>query len=634
MAAKGKTTKREAFELLADRALLSGDEEVAMAFLLSHKHLLRNHPTRVLTERWIKHVQEGTGGENGSAALASFMRLWARHFFGDLRRRDRVAVLGAMPGLGDARNNEFKLLFVQANHRLARIKATPPVPAPKGLTLNRVEEFAHLADMANKLFAVKDQMSIAVELTRTEARLFQMITAREFLDQAWQREDKILLSPNLTRIIERFNQVSYWVATCILTQSSIEKQALIISKFIRLALDLFKLHNYNGVAEITSALHNSAVQRLRQTWLLMPERHLKKLQKLEQIMQPQQNFWTYRECFDKVQGPKIPYLAVSLRDITFINIGNNNYNEDGSINVDRLAMLHQQVQNIRRLQETAQQTEVKELDRLTDPELIEYCHSPPFIDNDEVLHELAARFMSRTKDVNSNVDSILNNSNILSLFHISDSSDSSLSLTVSVRDRGRGEGDDSWSVLTSETETETESILEEDQDDVFDDEQDDADAAAKKAVTTKKNSKSKNKERSKHNNKGEADNEVDDDDDDDEVDGDDSTAEKVKKVKKKKKKTRMRVAGDEGGDESASSSQDLLLDHKAKLAKKKKKKRLSASPSSSSALVATLRSRSSSRAMKSDLTPLAQSQPPPQPQQQPKEESSSDAGAEAKETAN
>jgi hypothetical protein len=51
-------------------------------------------------------------------------------------------------------------------------------------------------------------------------------------------------------------QVSYWVATCILTQSTVEKQALIISKFIRLALDLFKLHNYNGVAEITSALHN------------------------------------------------------------------------------------------------------------------------------------------------------------------------------------------------------------------------------------------------------------------------------------------------------------------------------------------------------------------------------------------
>jgi hypothetical protein len=61
--------------------------------------------------------------------------------------RDRVAVLGAMPSLGDARNNEFKLLFVQANHRLARFKATPPASTPTGLTLNRVEEFAHLAEM-------------------------------------------------------------------------------------------------------------------------------------------------------------------------------------------------------------------------------------------------------------------------------------------------------------------------------------------------------------------------------------------------------------------------------------------------------------------------------------------------------
>jgi hypothetical protein len=52
-----------------------------------------------------------------------------------------------MPSLGDARNNEFKLLFVQANHRLARFKATPPASTPTGLTLNRVEEFAHLAEM-------------------------------------------------------------------------------------------------------------------------------------------------------------------------------------------------------------------------------------------------------------------------------------------------------------------------------------------------------------------------------------------------------------------------------------------------------------------------------------------------------
>lgn len=64
--------------------------------------------------------------------------------------------------------------------------------------------------------------------------------------------------------------MSYWVATCIITQPSIEKQALILSKFIRLALDLFKLHNYNGVAEITSALNNRYASSfpLTSPWLM------------------------------------------------------------------------------------------------------------------------------------------------------------------------------------------------------------------------------------------------------------------------------------------------------------------------------------------------------------------------------
>jgi len=49
-----KMTRRAAFELLAERALLEGNEELNMAFLLSHKHLLRSHPSRVLLELWIK----------------------------------------------------------------------------------------------------------------------------------------------------------------------------------------------------------------------------------------------------------------------------------------------------------------------------------------------------------------------------------------------------------------------------------------------------------------------------------------------------------------------------------------------------------------------------------------------------
>lgn len=91
-------------------------------------------------------VRDETRGEVGASSLANFMRLWARNFFGDLRRRDRVAVLGAMPGLGAVTGNELKLLFLQANHRLTMIKAAPPVLAPKGLTPSSIDEMMSLAD--------------------------------------------------------------------------------------------------------------------------------------------------------------------------------------------------------------------------------------------------------------------------------------------------------------------------------------------------------------------------------------------------------------------------------------------------------------------------------------------------------
>lgn len=159
-------------------------------------------------------------------------------------------------------------------------------------------------------------------------------------------------------------------------------------------------------------------------------------------------------------------------------------------------------------------------------------------DNDEVLHEMAARFMVKNKDINSNVDNLLS-TNILSLFHISDSSDSSLSLTVSIRDRTR-EGDDSWSTLTSETETESESILEEEEE-FIDDAELNSDT---EKVKSRNASEPKDTLGSESEDRGEA--------------------KKLHKKKKKSKKLAVDDADDEGG-----------RDLKSKL-KKKKKRHLSA----------------------------------------------------------
>ncbi len=145
-------------------------------------------------------------------------------------------------------------------------------------------------------------------------------------------------------------------------------------------------------------------------------------------MQPNQNFWKYREYFNGIQAPKIPYLAVSLRDFTFINVGNPTYTEEGAINVERLNMLYEQVKIIKRLQKRSMDYDFTNLATLKEESLINYIYNLPFIDNEEILHELSSRFLARANNPGES-------HSYSYLFQLNDSSDSSLSL--SIKERGK-----------------------------------------------------------------------------------------------------------------------------------------------------------------------------------------------------
>ena len=45
------------------------------------------------------------------------------------------------------------------------------------------------------------------ELTLLEYDIFCSVEAKEFIKLAWQQKDKKELSPNITRLIKRFNEV-------------------------------------------------------------------------------------------------------------------------------------------------------------------------------------------------------------------------------------------------------------------------------------------------------------------------------------------------------------------------------------------------------------------------------------------
>ncbi len=106
--------------------------------------------------------------------------------------------------------------------------------------------------------------SIAKELTMIEWEIFKEIAPREFLNKAWQRENNKLIAPNIIKMINRFNEVSYWVATEILTKNK-KTQVKVIKKFIKIAYLCLHFGNFNSMMEILSGLNSNSISRLKVT---------------------------------------------------------------------------------------------------------------------------------------------------------------------------------------------------------------------------------------------------------------------------------------------------------------------------------------------------------------------------------
>jgi hypothetical protein len=131
-----------------------------------------------------------------------------------------------------------------------------------GLDGSQAAAPAGAAAVPTSLLDLKSE-DIARELTMDEFELYCGVEPREFLGQAWQKERKAELAPNLTRLIERFNKIGYWVATEVLTKHDVKVRVKYIKKFIKIAFRCYECNNFNAIMQILSGLNNSSVKRLK-----------------------------------------------------------------------------------------------------------------------------------------------------------------------------------------------------------------------------------------------------------------------------------------------------------------------------------------------------------------------------------
>lgn len=198
----------------------------------------------------------------------------------------------------------------------------------------------------NSLLTLKGY-AIARELTARDFRLFCKIEAQQFVyDLAFNDPNSSSSNhknngePNIifdrTRDLQEFerktNEEMFWTINQVLGEKrSITKRVKAIKQLIRIATLAMKLNNYNTLFAILSGLMHLSVSRLKSCWDKVPTKHLKQLQKLQQLMDPSRNFYNFRQQLmqklreDNGASIIIPFFPLVKKDLSFIWLANQTY---------------------------------------------------------------------------------------------------------------------------------------------------------------------------------------------------------------------------------------------------------------------------------------------------------------------
>ena len=218
---------------------------------------------------------------------------------------------------------------------------------PPAITLNKL-------DVANKLSNMKVE-AISEQLCLLDHYLLASISIKEFENQNWNNSGSENNSPNISRIIKRFNSIfSYVVFTILIAENSKERNSR-FSKFVSLFGDLLSKNNFFSARAVCAALDSTPIRNLKASGhMLKKERDEQKIKEFDALFS-KKNGLGYRSqiknCYES-DFPCIPFLGVHLQDLTFMDDGNVNRFKNGHINFKKRTVWAGVVKTIKKFQET------------------------------------------------------------------------------------------------------------------------------------------------------------------------------------------------------------------------------------------------------------------------------------------
>ncbi|CAL4101482.1 unnamed protein product [Meganyctiphanes norvegica] len=161
---------------------------------------------------------------------------------------------------------------------------------------------------------------LATEITHLDFPIFKAITPDELICCGWTKKDKAKLAPNVVKLTQRFNNVSFWVQDEILNAGGVKQCTAMVSHFIKVAKKLGDLNNYHSQFAIISALQSTPIYRLRNTWLGLSHKDHQHYTKMQDLFSDDNNRENLRAAVNTMKLPGIPYLGLFQTDLVYINV--------------------------------------------------------------------------------------------------------------------------------------------------------------------------------------------------------------------------------------------------------------------------------------------------------------------------
>ncbi|KAF3691814.1 Rap guanine nucleotide exchange factor 5 [Channa argus] len=234
---------------------------------------------------------------------------------------------------------------------------------------------------------------VAVALTNFDWTIFDSIHEQELVYFTFSRPASTGRNHTvaLELLLQRCNEIQLWVMTEVLLCSTLCRRVQLIKKFIKIAAHCKAQRNLNCFFAIIMGLNTAAVSRLSQTWEKIPGKFKKLFSELETVTDPSLNHKAYRDSFKKMKAPKIPFLPLLLKDITFIHEGNKTFH-DNLVNFEKLHMIADTVRLIRQCQKDHMGNGITQKSSSEVRAYIDHLH---IIDNQQTLFELSHRLEPR-----------------------------------------------------------------------------------------------------------------------------------------------------------------------------------------------------------------------------------------------